>query len=567
MKTKSLFILIFSIIYHSTCMAQENRIWSTYVGGNKWDDSWNITTDTYGNVYMAGLTNSDSNIAFNGFQNTYGGGSDDAFLVKFDSTGNRIWATYYGGDQFDAATSIATDSNGYIYMAGYTTSTDNIASGGFQNSYGGGNSDVFLVKFDSTGNRIWATYYGGAGNEFSNGGNRVCSVTTDCFGNIFLTGNTTSLSNIAAGGYQNNHSSFSSDIEAFLIKFDSNGNRIWGTYYGWLGVTEGRGVVADTNGNVYMAGLTSNSSGIAFNGFQNTFGGVRDVFIVKFDSTGNRLWATYYGGENFDITNSVTLDHLGNLYLTGYTGSTSGIAASGFQNTYGGGSQDAFLVKFNANGIRQWATYFGGNDSEEANSVVVDSLGSVYIAGDTYSSTGIEFGGFLDSLVGIESLFLIKFDSFGNRFCSTYYGQSHEENGSAAVSSDGYIYLSGSTQSTFGIASGGFQNIYGGGIYDAYLVKFSSCDRFLGLSIPENHSLTNYNIYPNPTTKGITIDLGEVAKEVTITLTNSLGQVLLNQQFEDTDIINIDLNVPSGIYFLQLKSSDGKTKSIKILKQ
>ena len=122
-------------------------------------------------MYLTGSTSSDSAIASGGCQNEYAG-SSDAFLVKFDSNGVRLWATYFGGPQAEGAFSCAVEANWTVYLAGETSSASGIASSGYQNTYGGGGGDAFLVKFDSNGARLWATYYGGAGNE----NHRSCAV-------------------------------------------------------------------------------------------------------------------------------------------------------------------------------------------------------------------------------------------------------------------------------------------------------------------------------------------------------------------------------------------------------
>ena len=121
-----------------------------------------------------------SNIAAGGFQNTYGGGTNDAFIVKFNSNGGRIWSSYYGGESDDPAWGVSTDDQGNVFITGTTSSNWNIAFGGHQNSFAGRGSYAYLVKFNSFGNRIWSTYFGGPGGEIGT------SVITDNNGNVFI---------------------------------------------------------------------------------------------------------------------------------------------------------------------------------------------------------------------------------------------------------------------------------------------------------------------------------------------------------------------------------------------
>ena len=114
------FLFFSSFFWKGACVFSQNtRLWATYYGGTGWDNANSVACDASGNVYIAGTTNS-SNIASAGFQNVYGGGSYDAFLVKFDASGNRLWATYYGGTGADYGHSVACDALGNVYLAGYT---------------------------------------------------------------------------------------------------------------------------------------------------------------------------------------------------------------------------------------------------------------------------------------------------------------------------------------------------------------------------------------------------------------------------------------------------------------
>ena len=456
-------------------------VWATYYGGSGVEQMNSCATDNSGNVYLAGLTNSTSNIASGGHQNTLSGGAD-AFLVKFNSAGVRQWATYYGGSDGDGGNSCATDNSGNIYLIGATSSNSNIASVGHQNTYGGG-ADAFLVKFNSAGIRQWATYYGGSKTDYG-----LCC-TIDGSSNVYLTGATASNNSIAAGGHQN---TLSGGDDAFLVKFNSAGTRQWATYYGGtLNTYAGNSCATDNSGNIYLTGAaTASNNNIASGGHQNSFGGGdADAFLVKFNSAGTRQWATYYGGSDNDYGNSCATDNSGNVYLAGRTNSTNNIASGGHQNTYGG-KADAFLVKFNSAGTRQWATYYGGSDGEVGKSCTID-------------------------------------------------GNSN-------------VYLAGWTSSTNNIASGGHQNTQSGSL-DAFLVKF---DNTTNSSLSENTSnLHNIQIYPNPTKDHITIDYGVFGRMsgYTLKIVNTLGQIVFSKPInQQTSYINLSTLTGKGMYYVQI---------------
>jgi len=105
-------------------------------------------------------------------------------------------------------------------------------------------------------------------------------------------------------------------------------------------------VATDTAGNVFLSGQALSTSGIASSGFQTAYGGGDDAFLVKFNSAGFRLCATYFGGNDYEDNNGMAIDPAGNIYISGGTATISGIGSGGFQNVFGGGSSDAFLAKF-----------------------------------------------------------------------------------------------------------------------------------------------------------------------------------------------------------------------------
>ncbi|MDB5280999.1 MAG: hypothetical protein JWO06_74, partial [Bacteroidota bacterium] len=300
-------------------------------------------------------TSSSTGISASGYQNSYGGGGNsfnagDAFLVKFDSSGNRLWSTYYGGTGNEWGLSVSTDPLGNSFLAGFTTSATNISSAGsFLNNLVGQQAS-FLVKFNSLGQRTWATYYGGSSNDIG------FAITCDAGNNIYLCGQTLSAVYIAYHGHQDTIGG-STGGDAYLVKFDSSGNRLWATYLGGKNADYGQGLSVDKYLNVYMSGITLSPDSIFNNGFQNSYGGGAgpiggDAFLVKYNSAGQLVWGSYFGGNNHEIFAGVTADNFDNVYLAGSTNSTSGVSLNGFMDTISGQflyagfhDYDGFLAK------------------------------------------------------------------------------------------------------------------------------------------------------------------------------------------------------------------------------
>jgi hypothetical protein len=392
------------------------RQWGTYYGGAGNDQGISIAINATGNVYLSGLAGSTGTVIATpgSHQSTYGGGTGDAFLVQFNSSGVRQWGTFYGGSGNDQGNSCVCDGNGNVYLTGWTasnTGTIIATSGAHQTLNGGGIADAFIVQFNSSGVRQWGSYYGGSGTEYG------FSCATDSANNVYMAGFTDSYggSTIATVG---SHQYFAGGLaDAFLVKFNSNGVRQWGTFYGDTDFDYGKSCATDAMGNVYLAGYAGSNTGIpiaTLGSHQSNYGGGNyDSFLVKFNSTGVRQWGTYYGGTDVDIANSCITDGAGMVYIFGETSSAgTAIATAGaYQVANGGGSFDSFLVKFNTDGVIQWGTFYGGSGNDQGSSCVRDNDGNIYIVGSTTSSTIISsFGAHQSTYYGGG------FDAFAAKF-------------------------------------------------------------------------------------------------------------------------------------------------------
>ncbi|MFN5325200.1 MAG: SBBP repeat-containing protein [Bacteroidota bacterium] len=449
--------------------------WSTYFGGSADDYGTCVAIDASGNVFMSGYTFSTTGVATAGVHQQVYGQNGDAYITKFSTSGARLWTTYFGGSQDDYSRAISISPTGRICITGETASANAINNGGFQSAFGGGTYDAFVASFNTNGFLVWSTYFGGSANDFG------ASITHDISGNLYVTGNTLSTNGIA-GGSPIHQSTKSSLADAFLVKFDSLGNRIWSTYYGGNYDDFGYSVKTDVLGNVFFGGSTKSSSGMATSGAydvsaSSTTGANSDGFLVKFNSSGARVFGTYYGGTSNDLIRSIAIDVGGNIFVTGETSSTASIASGVFQPTIGG-LADAFASKFASTGASLlWGTYCGGPSNDYGYSAAVDTSGNFYLSGFTASSTGISSSGFQNSFGGINDAFLFKFSTTGNRIWSTYLGGANGDFGNAiAFDLSNNLYMAGTTQSLAGISStGAFQPSISGTV-DGFLSRINPCD-------------------------------------------------------------------------------------------
>jgi PKD repeat protein len=478
--------------------------WNTYYGGNGDECGVGAATDALGNpVFNGSISSLNFPVTAGAYQSVFKGQSD-AYVVKFDPNGARIFATYIGGSLTEnkIGMGITADKNNDIYITGTTNSPDFPLKTWFPTSYSqaaGGAADAYISKFSSAGLLVWSTYYGGSA---ADGG---YDIITDGANNIIFTGYTSSANFPTKNPYQAALSGFS---DAFIVKFNNKGLRQWATYYGGSGADGGSGICVDQANNILVAGYATSTDfplvnpGGAF--VQAGFGGAGfpyDAFIIKLNTaTGFPLWSTCYGGPTNDgaYGNGVAVDASGNVILCINTTSTSNISTGGaYQPAYGGGGGigDVALIKFSPSYARLWATYVGGNNDEDMSGFALDAAGNIYVCWEwedmnagTYSVTNS--CSYQPAFGGVEDDFIVKFNTNGIRMCATYVGGPSEDEyegyGANNMAIFGnYLYFTAYTNGPYPVTAGAFQTIFGGGVSDAFMDKLciNLCEaKVLGLA-------------------------------------------------------------------------------------
>ncbi len=418
---------------------------------------------------------------------TYGGGADlwGLSLTKTDVENAGFGVALSVKRATSGTSGNATASVDAVSITVFYTLPGNPAV--FQAGYAG-NGDAFVLKLDGAGARQWATYYGGSDAD------QGSEVSADPAGNIFLTGITYSTNFPVLSAFQSGNAGTGYD-DAFLVKFDSGGNRLWATYFGGNDDDRGLGVAADPSGNVFITGQTRSTNLPVLGGTQmsNASAGGNDVFLAKFSGAGARIWATYYGGSTGDDYGfGVATDVSGNVAITGRTYSNDFPVLAAYQTTFAG-VYDAFAARFNASGTPQWSTYYGGSDDEntEGGSIAIDqATGNVFISGGTYSADfPVTVATACQTALGPpEDQFLVSFDPAGNRLCATYVGGgSHDEEADGGLAISGsYAYLTGYSMGSFPTTAGAFQTAFAGGFYDAFAAQIPTncaCSVVLGTDL------------------------------------------------------------------------------------
>ena len=400
------------IAYQLTiCEDPYDVAWMRQLGTSASDFSYSVAVDSSGNAFISGIT--DGNLG-----GTNAGGYD-AFLAKYDPAGNLLWTKQLGTSANDSYGAVAVDGFGNAFISGWT-----------RGSLGGinmGSDDAFLAKYDTAGNLLWIKQIGTGAWDLS------FSVAVDASGNAFISGYTTgNLGGTNAG-----------NSDAFLAKYDPNGNLFWIKQFGTSADDSSYSVAVDASGNAFISGLTSGSLG-------GTNVGSEDVFLAKFDPNGNLLWTEQIGTIAPERSRSVVVDGAGNVFISGLTyGSLGGTNV---------GEIDAFLAKYDTNGNLLWIEQLGTSRDEYSFSVAVDTTGNAFISGYTYGILG-------GTNAGGSDAFISKYDPSGNLLWTHQLGTSGGDV-SRAMALDGFgnAFISGYTTGNLGGTNAGQT--------DAFLVKF-----------------------------------------------------------------------------------------------
>jgi hypothetical protein len=538
-----------------------NRLWGTYIGGNDNVYTNEIALNSSSELYAVGSTTSSISIATTGTHQSSIAGDWDVYINKFTSNAIRIWGTYYGGAQLDYGNTISLDGSSNIYCGGLTFSGSGISTSGAHQMNRNGNNDGIIAKFNPQGIRQWGTYYGGSVSE------SVHDISIDESDDLYIAGMSNSNDNIStSGAFQ---TTFSGNQDLFLLKLTQSGSRLWCTYYGGT-LEESIPRVSARSGNIILVGKAWSDNLGSSGTHQPNRSGYYDGIIVKFNASGSRVWASYYGGLEYEDIVGVAQNQNGTIFIAGSTESQTGIATTGvFQTTYGGGDVygDAFIASLSQSGSRLWGSYYGGSDDDLGKGVHCDQNGNVFIIGQSSSVSGIASSGSYQETYGLyKDVFFAKLNSNGQRVYGSYYGGPEDDDGSNILFSNNSLYLCGITWSggIFGSIGTHQPDITGYHIYNGFISKFDDSGSQTVQTITSSVNSLQFCEQGKPSVTYTVTGTFNSPNTFTVQLSNASGSFAnptvigtLNSTTSGTIQCQIPVNIPPGTgYRIRVVSSN-----------
>jgi hypothetical protein len=347
-KITLLLLMILSLYFIAACIDNQPLItWEKTYGGGSRDRAYSIQQAADKGYFVAAQTSS------------FSAGGYDYYIIKLDERGNKSWEKTFGGENAEIPRCIRRTSDGGCIVAGRTSS--------FRPGY----CDFYIIKLDQNGNKSWEKVYGG------DSWDDPWSIQQTADGGYIAAGFTES---IGAGG-----------DDVYIMKLDTSGERVWEKTFGGVLDDAANSIQQTADGGYVVAGFTES---IGVGGY--------DVYTIKLDANGDRVWEKTFGGILDDSANSIRQTTDG------------GYVVAGFTESIGAGGKDAYIIKLDADGGRTWEKTFGGVNDDEAFSIYQNK------------DSSYAFAGYIGS-AGASDMYLVRLEESGNIRWERTYGESGED--------------------------------------------------------------------------------------------------------------------------------------------
>ena len=552
------YIMIFGII---AINAQDTSLgWVGRVAGSGFEQVWDLHIDDSDNTYTTGnFSGTTKFIDANGTTSVPSNGDQDAFMVKYDSEGNILWYTAFGGSEDDYCYGVTTDSDNNVFITGaFKGSVDFDPTGTGDVRTSADNFDIFICKYNEDGEYQWTKTIG-SGNR-----DEAKSITTDVNDDIYITGRFLRETDFDPGTGVAELNGANSTPDAFLLKLDNDGNYQWAHKIGSSSGLEIGEVVKDgKDGSVILCG--GFDSTVDFDpgtGTSELFGaGLSEIYFTKFDYNGDFRWVKSFQGDGYETCQDLAVDQDGNIYATGWFRDAADFdTGSGVTLFTSEGAEDSFIAKLNPQGNTIWARQIGSPSLEWSYSIAVDEVGDVYTTGFFYSTVDFDPGSGKTELTseGIEDVFITKLTTDGNFDWAKQVGGSGSDAGyGIEIGDNGDIFIIGSHWGTADLdpESTTF-NLNNNGSSDVFVLKIN---QEVISSIYDNNELaSNYSISPNPSAGILSINSLDNNTPYKIEI-YTLDGGRVDQYFLPFDLnVYMDLsNLNIGLYVVKIYDKEG----------
>ena len=466
----------------------------------------------------------------------------DFYIVKTDAQGNLEWQKIIGGNALDYLPYIKQTTDGGYIIGG--TSASNISGQKTQNSKG--SADYWILKLDALGNIVWQKTIGGSSPDV------LASIEQTTDGGYILGGE--SESNISGDktehriGYIENVYQGYSDY--WVVKINSIGDIEWQNTIGGDNGDFGGNTIQTQDGGYIVTGTSY--SAISGDKSENNMGS-RDYWVVKLDSTGVIEWENTIGGDDKDECYAVIESADGGYVIGGRSWSSiSGDKTEALSNPNFSG----WVLKLNGQGNIVWQNTIGGDVAETLASISQTIDGGYILA--LYSNSGV-FGDKTEISRGATDYWIVKIDANGTvLWDKTIGGSANDVLTDVIQTSDGGYMLAGLSQSPIS----GDKTSISSERSDFWIVKLSPENL-----TTKNFTTTNVQVYPNPTTKMVSINFPQQYKKLAVTVVTVLGQMVQEQKFTNMSKMNLDINGAKGIYFVNVVNENNEKLVFKVIKE
>lgn len=362
---------------------QGQAIWGIRGGGSLTDRGYGVGLDPQGSLFTTGHYFGQ---AVFGPYTLNSSGNLDCFTAKLDTAGNYIWMKEGKSVSQVSTRSMAIDVNGNVIIVGYygSATVDSVRFDTVKLITNGAR-DCFVVKYNNSGGVQWGVTGGGVSS-----GEQANDVTVDIAGNVYVTGvftDTATFSGTVLNG--------KGGTDIFVAKYNPNGQLVWAKSAGGIKSDDGSGIALDKLGHLYISGRFDSAA--VFEATPVVGYGGYDAFLAKYDTSGNLIWLKYAGGTGSDYLKDIECDASDNIIGTGYFSAQATFGTNDLTST---GLQDILFVKYNPTGDVLWAKQAGGTDNDEGNRMCLDLGGNLISAGlfqltayfglDTLVSAGVQ---------------------------------------------------------------------------------------------------------------------------------------------------------------------------------